>query len=57
MPLLCSFVYASKITRICLIKTCGVGFFLEQLNKSDEAMNAKILDSIALWLQVTIKNI
>ena len=49
---MCSFVHASKLTRDILWGCGGPAIYLEQLNPTDEAMNAKILDSIAYWLQV-----
>jgi len=49
---MCTFVYASKITRDILWECGGPAMYLERLNPTDEAMNAKILDSIAYWLQV-----
>jgi len=51
---MCSFVYASKITRDTLWKYNGPMLYLEHLNPLDEEMSAQILDSIAYWLQVLI---
>jgi len=51
LPLMCSFVQASKITREFLWGCGGPAIYLDQLSTTDEAMNAKILDSIAFWLQ------
>lgn len=49
---MCSFVYASKVTRDILWDCGGPEFYLEQLNPLDEEMSAQILDAVAYWLQV-----
>lgn len=49
---MCSFVHASKLTRDILWSCGGPAIYLAQLSYIDEAMNAKILDSIVYWLQV-----
>ena len=50
---MCSLVHASRITRNILWTCGGPAIYLEQLNPTDEALNAKILDSIGYWLQVS----
>ncbi len=52
LPLLCDFVRASRLTRDTLWEYGGPTIYLRQLSPNDEAMNAKILDSLAFWLQV-----